>query len=111
MGDLFDEFLRELDRRRAQAEGRAPRDDDSPSGDDPDDETGDDDRDGGDEESTPLRPRERRQGGAPGSGGPRRPVVELNSRHTASVEEGRRSRQRMRIDRYVHDERLTWGEE
>ncbi|HEX5826770.1 MAG TPA: hypothetical protein VFY23_04560, partial [Candidatus Limnocylindrales bacterium] len=25
MGDLFDEFMRELERRRAEAEGRAPR--------------------------------------------------------------------------------------
>ena len=36
-------------------------------------------------------------------------MVELNSTHTATAEEGRESRQRMRIDRYVHDERLTWG--
>ena len=27
MGDLFDEFMRELERRRAEAEGRAPKDD------------------------------------------------------------------------------------
>ena len=75
MGDLFDEFLRELDRRRAQAEGRAPRDDDSPSGDDPgrDEGADDDDRDREDEEPTPIRPRERRHGDGAGGGGPRRP--------------------------------------
>jgi hypothetical protein len=75
MGDLFDEFLRELDRRRAQAEGRAPRDDDSPSGDDPgrDEGADDDGRDRADEEPTPIRPRERRHGDGAGGGGPRRP--------------------------------------
>ena len=38
MGDLFDEFMRELERRRAEAEGRAPDGDpaDPPDGDDDD---------------------------------------------------------------------------
>ena len=41
MGDLFDEFMRELERRRAEAEGRTPRD---PV--DPEAPAGDDDRPG-----------------------------------------------------------------
>jgi uncharacterized membrane protein (UPF0182 family) len=98
MGDLFDDFMRELERRRAAAEGRAPRprpgDEEPAPGSDGDDEgraAGEDDpsedasaedaRDDGDNEPVPLRPRTRRGGPrsrTPGSGGgtppPKRPV-------------------------------------
>jgi uncharacterized protein len=82
MGDLFDEFMRELERRRAQAEGRSPRepgegphdadDDDEPEdGDaadhdapdaDADADTDDEDRPTGADEPTPLHPRSSRRG-------------------------------------------------
>jgi uncharacterized membrane protein (UPF0182 family) len=91
MGDLFDDFMRELERRRAEAEGRAPRPrpgdearrvgGDDPDGGDPDpDSSGHDGSDADDtdasddaaagdetrpsEEPTPIRPRMR-------PGGPR----------------------------------------
>ena len=82
MGDLFDDFMRELERRRAQAEGREPRvtkpprDDDAANGDDPpeaaqadhaDDAAEADPADGTrtDDEPTPIR---RRGAGAPPRG-------------------------------------------
>ena len=92
MGDLFDEFMRELERRRAEAEGRTPpRDpDETDSGAKAEDEAGHDDggerrdqdspeeRDAGDgegsgatEEPTPIRRRaraSRSKAGAPPSG-------------------------------------------
>jgi uncharacterized membrane protein (UPF0182 family) len=96
MGDLFDEFMRELERRRAAAEGRPPRprpgdekpaadDHDAPDDDAPDDDRPDDARDDDetpDNEPVPIRPRTRRGGPrsrTPGGGGsgtppPKRPV-------------------------------------
>jgi uncharacterized protein len=96
MGDLFDEFMRELERRRAKAEGRAPRtgaenarpvggtddeevadDDDRDAGTIHDDVDGDDAR--ADDEPTPIRPRSRpggprsRTSSSHGSGGSRPP--------------------------------------
>jgi uncharacterized membrane protein (UPF0182 family) len=97
MGDLFDEFIRELERRRARAQGRGPRDPGRPADADPADEDElpprdddeatdvDDDADADDrpdaEEPTPIRPRT--TGGSDGSragssragGPPRRPHV------------------------------------
>ena len=94
MGDLFDEFMRELERRRAKAEGRAPRTGpDAPRPVGGDDEVADDDADrdedvardddDGDaragDEPTPIRPRARPGGPRPrtssshGSGGSRPP--------------------------------------
>ena len=84
MGDLFDDFMRELERRRAEAEGRAPRprpgdearrvggDDPDPDDDDgrddeeptADQHAGSDDDGRATEEPTPIRPRTR-------PGGPR----------------------------------------
>ncbi len=89
MSDLFDEFMRELERKRAEAEGRAPKKDagDDPDGGAPDGDqepdagpdrsTGpDEDAAASDNEPVPLRPR-RRQGGPrarmPGAGGARPP--------------------------------------
>ena len=103
MGDLFDEFMRELERRRAQAEGRLPEDDaNEPAGEgegppddheepepseaDDGDDAAHDDADstdeagdaGGPAEPTPIgtsRRRRRRRAGTPPPGGPsRRPV-------------------------------------
>ena len=94
MGDLFDEFMRELERRRAEAEGRTPprdpADPEAPAGDGdrtgtpetPDDSTGD--RPAGDtpdegatagsDEPTPIRRRSRtRATGAAADGPPNTP--------------------------------------
>ena len=50
MGDLFDEFKRELERRRAEAEGRRPPSDkDGGPDDDPDDRDPEGDADPDDE--------------------------------------------------------------
>ncbi len=49
MGDLFDDFMRELERRRAEAEGRAPKDD-SGGPEEPDDPDEPDPGEGGDGE-------------------------------------------------------------
>jgi len=84
MSDLFDEFMRELERRRAVAEGRAPRDDgrdpDAPDDDDgppvDDEEPAGDHREAPDvdaddevvEEPIPLGSRRRRGGGGSGWG-------------------------------------------
>ena len=94
MGDLFDEFMRELERRRAKAEGRAPRTgpgdarpvgDDAPDSDDAVDRDdgaepdGDDETRAADDEPTPIRPRNRpggprsRTSTGHGSGGSRPP--------------------------------------
>ena len=93
MGDLFDEFMRELERRRAKAEGRAPRTgpdgprpvgDDDADADEPDrDDDPPRDEDEGDiradDEPTPIRPRSRPGGprprtpGSHGAGGSRPP--------------------------------------
>ena len=58
MGDLFDDFMRELERRRAEAEGRAPKDDSGdPQGpDDPDQPDSDDEGDKADDDGTPDEP-------------------------------------------------------
>ena len=90
MGDLFDDFLRELDRRRAQAEGRTPPADDHAGNDDdqsdddagkgPNGRDGADDHDpeptdehgtrARDDEPTPIRPRSPGRQGRPGAGRP-----------------------------------------
>ncbi len=88
MGDLFDDFMRELERRRAAAEGRAPRprpgdedtrpDDDGLDDDDRPEAAGDDEETP-DNEPVPIRPRtrsgdprSRTAGGAGGGTPPRR---------------------------------------
>jgi len=50
VGDLFDEFMRELERRRAEAEGRAPNE---PGEDDPGGGGGGSGDDGGDDDGRP----------------------------------------------------------
>ncbi len=88
MGDLFDEFKREIERRRAEAEGRAMPDGPQRDADEPDDGTADAAAGGaaeGDAAPSGDRPRPRtpragrdgpRRGhaGGDGGGGPRRPV-------------------------------------
>ncbi|MFN8629463.1 MAG: UPF0182 family protein [Chloroflexota bacterium] len=81
MGDLFDEFKREIERRRAEAEGRSVHDDHDRGGDDDTDTTDEtddaarDDADDRDEEPVPIRRRAPGAGGSGGSGSrPRRPV-------------------------------------
>ncbi len=58
MGDLFDDFMRELERRRAEAEGRAPKDDsgDPQEPDDPDQPDPDDEGDKANDNGTPDEP-------------------------------------------------------
>jgi uncharacterized membrane protein (UPF0182 family) len=57
MGDLFDDFMRELERRRAEAEGRAPKDDSGGSEEpDPDQPDSDDDGDRADDGAPPEEP-------------------------------------------------------
>ena len=57
MGDLFDEFMRELERRRAEAEGRAPKDDPATERtDDPDEPDPDDDGDKADDDGAADEP-------------------------------------------------------
>src|SRR5688572_21138112 len=95
MGDLFDEFMRELERRRAKAEGREPRtgpddprpvggtdDEDPADGENRDEDTVRDDAEGDGrpvDEPTPIRPRSRpggpraRRSSGQGSGGSRPP--------------------------------------
>ncbi len=92
MSNMFDDFLRELERRRSEAEGRTPgqtHDDDEAGAesdgeaeilddaadgevaDDADARAGDD---AGDDEPVPLRPRGQGAGGPPRGSGPGRPV-------------------------------------
>ncbi len=64
MGDLFDEFMRELERRRAEAEGREAQP--GPDGGDPSEPAGDDDHaEPGDDDA---RPDASDRGGSPGEG-------------------------------------------
>ena len=95
MTDLFDEFMRELERRRAEAEGRSPRsrgDDEHPSDGNADEDADDGEVEGSDAagdsageasvesdeqpspEPIPLRRRRRRAGGPPRTPRPPRPV-------------------------------------
>ena len=97
MGDLFDEFMRELERRRAEAEGRTPPREGEPAGDDGAPGPSGDDGAPGDgqgsepadtrsderprqEEPTPIRrrsgprPKTGAGGAPPSGGGPRRPA-------------------------------------
>ena len=52
MGDLFDDFMRELERRRAEAEGRAPRRGPGTPAPDDDTEGGDADGEGAEDDVT-----------------------------------------------------------
>ena len=98
MSNLFDDFLRELERRRSEAEGRTPgqaRDDDEAGAEDADDDDAaevlddaadgegaddagaraeDDADDAGDDEPVPLRPRGQGAGDPPRGSRPRSPV-------------------------------------
>jgi uncharacterized protein len=92
MGDLFDEFMRELERRRAEAEGRTPprdpgADDEDPSTPEADDTTGHDGHPGettrddaedepGEREPTPIRRRPNAGRRAGFAAPPRRPRPE-----------------------------------
>ena len=113
MGDLFDDFMRELERRRAEAEGRAPKDDsgDPKDPDDPDQPEPDEDDRANDDGAPPDEPAadddepattddgdEQQPAAAAGAARPTLPGLPpaTPQRGHAAAEDGRPSRRRAR---------------